>query len=211
MTGKSNVGTLIRDARTAKKLSQEQLASQIDGLSASDVSKAERGEKVLSQTLLRAIAKVVGVTQKSLLEAPAGGTGSTSKTAAKAASKTTTAKAAASKTASKTTSAKTTSAKSSSKPVSKTEAAKTASKAVVSQATAAAKKAVSAKSGEKETLTAAEKKFLDAYRDAKSDDRKIALKVLKDEPLELQEILPLVNSDDGILRVLRDRLQNLMK
>ena len=39
------VGTLIREARTAKKLSQEQLASGIDGLSGSDIGKAERGEK----------------------------------------------------------------------------------------------------------------------------------------------------------------------
>ena len=31
------VGTLIREARTAKKLSQEQLASGIDGLSGSDI------------------------------------------------------------------------------------------------------------------------------------------------------------------------------
>ncbi len=43
------VGTLIREARTAKKLSQEQLAAQVDGLSGSDIGKAERGEKDLSQ------------------------------------------------------------------------------------------------------------------------------------------------------------------
>ena len=42
------VGTLIREARTAKKLSQEQLASGIDGLSGSDIGKAERGEKEVS-------------------------------------------------------------------------------------------------------------------------------------------------------------------
>ena len=64
------VGTLIREARTAKKYSQEQLASEINGLSGSDIGKAERGEKDLSQTHLRAIAKVLGITQKSLLEAP---------------------------------------------------------------------------------------------------------------------------------------------
>lgn len=66
------VGTLIREARTAKKYSQEQLASEINGLSGSDIGKAERGEKDLSQTHLRAIAKVLGITQKSLLEAPKG-------------------------------------------------------------------------------------------------------------------------------------------
>ena len=72
-----NVGTLIREARMAKGLSQEKLASEIEGLTASDISKAERGDKELSQTQLRAVAKVIGVTQKSLLEAPKGGTSST--------------------------------------------------------------------------------------------------------------------------------------
>ena len=73
MAAKNNVGTLIREARTAKKISQEQLASQIDGLSGSDIGKAERGEKELTQTQLKAIAKILGITQKSLLEAPKGG------------------------------------------------------------------------------------------------------------------------------------------
>ena len=43
--------------------------------------KAERGEKELTQAALKAIAKATGVTQKSLLEAPKGGTSSTKKTA----------------------------------------------------------------------------------------------------------------------------------
>ena len=68
-----NVGTLIREARTAKKLSQDQLANGIDGLSGSDIGKAERGEKELTQVQLKAIAKTLGITQKSLLEAPKGG------------------------------------------------------------------------------------------------------------------------------------------
>ena len=51
------VGTLIREARTAKKLSQEQLANGIDGLSGSDIGKAERGEKDLSQAQLRQLRK----------------------------------------------------------------------------------------------------------------------------------------------------------
>ncbi|MCR5664533.1 MAG: helix-turn-helix domain-containing protein [Oscillospiraceae bacterium] len=65
------VGELIKEARTAAKLSQQALAEQIEGLSASDVSKAERGEKELTQAQLKAIAKATGVTQKSLLEAAA--------------------------------------------------------------------------------------------------------------------------------------------
>ena len=63
------VGELIKEARTKAGLSQEKLASMIDGLSAGEVSKAERGEKDLTQAELKAIAKATGVTQKSLLEA----------------------------------------------------------------------------------------------------------------------------------------------
>lgn len=64
------VGVLIKEARTAAGLSQESLARKIDGISATDIGKVERGEKDLTQTQLKAIAKVLGVTQKSLLEAP---------------------------------------------------------------------------------------------------------------------------------------------
>ena len=67
------IGTLIREARTGAGLTQEQLARKISGVSASDISKAERGEKDLSQEQLKAIAKATGVTQKSLLEAAKGG------------------------------------------------------------------------------------------------------------------------------------------
>lgn len=63
------VGELIKEARLNAHLSQEKLASMIDGLSASDLSKAERGEKQLTNVQLKAIAKATGVTQKSLLEA----------------------------------------------------------------------------------------------------------------------------------------------
>ena len=66
------VGALIKEARTAAGLSQEALAKQIKGLSASDISKAERGEKELTNEALKAIAKATGVTQKSLLDAAKG-------------------------------------------------------------------------------------------------------------------------------------------
>lgn len=74
------VGELIKKARTDAGLTQEQLAKKVDGVTASDISKAERGEKELSQAALKQIAKATGVTQSSLLEAAkAGGkTGSTS-------------------------------------------------------------------------------------------------------------------------------------
>jgi len=91
------VGTLIKEARTQADMTQEQLARKISGLSASDISLAERGQKDLTQAQLKQIAKITGVTQASLINAAKGT--SSAKTAAK---KTTTAK--------KTTAAKKTSA-----------------------------------------------------------------------------------------------------
>lgn len=85
------VGDLIKEARTNAGLSQEALAKKIDGLSASDLGKAERGEKELTQAQLKEIAKATGVTQKSLLEAPKGASARKT-TAAKTAEKKTTAK-----------------------------------------------------------------------------------------------------------------------
>ncbi len=73
------VGTLIKEARTGAGLTQEQLAKKVKGLTASDISKAERGEKDLTQEQLKTIAKVTGVTQKSLLDAAKGKTGSSTK------------------------------------------------------------------------------------------------------------------------------------
>jgi len=76
------VGTLIREARTQADLTQEQLARKISGLSASDISMAERGKLDLTQAQLKEIAKITGVTQASLINA-AKGTSSTKKTTAK--------------------------------------------------------------------------------------------------------------------------------
>ena len=66
------VGTLIKEARTEAGLTQEQLARRISGLSAGDISLAERHQKNLTQDQLRQIAKITGVTQTSLLEAARG-------------------------------------------------------------------------------------------------------------------------------------------
>lgn len=66
---KQTVGELIREARTKAGLSQSALAAQLEGLSASELGRAERGEKELTQAQLKAIAKATGVTQKSLLDA----------------------------------------------------------------------------------------------------------------------------------------------
>ena len=70
----NTVGALIREARTAAGLTQEQLAKKVDGVTASDISKAERGEKELTQAQLKLIAKATGVTQASLLNAAKSGT-----------------------------------------------------------------------------------------------------------------------------------------
>ncbi len=66
------VGTLIKEARTQAGMTQEQLARKVKGVSASDISKAERGELELTQAALKEIAKATGVTQKSLLDAAKG-------------------------------------------------------------------------------------------------------------------------------------------
>ena len=63
------VGTLIKEARTGADMTQEQLARRIKGLSAADISLAERGQKDLTQAQLKEIAKVTGVTQASLINA----------------------------------------------------------------------------------------------------------------------------------------------
>lgn len=97
-------GAKIKEARTAAKLTQEQLARELDNVTAADISKAERGEKELSQSVLKQIAKVTGVTQASLLNAE-------KETIAQATAK----KAAAKTSSAKTGSAKTSSAKTSSK------------------------------------------------------------------------------------------------
>ena len=84
----NTVGPLIKEARTKAKLSQEALAGKIEGLSASDLGKAERGEKELSQAVLKQIAKLTGVTQSSLINAAKESTyGPAKKTAASAAKK----------------------------------------------------------------------------------------------------------------------------
>ncbi|MBO6164447.1 MAG: helix-turn-helix domain-containing protein [Lachnospiraceae bacterium] len=62
------LGAKIREARNDAGLTQEQLARKIRSLSASDISKIERGEKEPTQEQIKQIAKATGVTQKSLLD-----------------------------------------------------------------------------------------------------------------------------------------------
>lgn len=69
----SKLGTLIREARVGAGLTQEQLARKAgEGLTASDISKAERGEQTLTIAMLKKIAKATGVTQASLVNAAKG-------------------------------------------------------------------------------------------------------------------------------------------
>ena len=89
MAGKK-VGTLIKEARTQAGMTQEALAKKVKGVSAGDISLAERGEKELPQAALKEIAKATGVTQKSLLDAAKGASGSAKKTTAGSTKKTTT-------------------------------------------------------------------------------------------------------------------------
>ncbi len=76
------VGELLREARTGAGMTQMALAKAAGGVTATEISKAERGEKELSKEQLKAIAKATGVTQKSLLDAPFGPVGASSQQAA---------------------------------------------------------------------------------------------------------------------------------
>lgn len=130
------VGALIKEARTDAGFTQEELARKLAGVSASDISKAERGELELSQANLKKIAKACGVTQASLINAAKGTT----------TKKTTSGKKTEKKTEKKTTTKKTSTAKKTSMQV-----------------------------------TATERKLVEAYREATSDNKKRAMKVLKDQ------------------------------
>ena len=100
------VGTLIKEARTEAGLTQEQLARKVKGVSASDISKAERGELDLTQAALKEIAKATGVTQASLINAAKGSssakkTSSSSKKTSSSSSKKTSSSSSSSKTSMK--------------------------------------------------------------------------------------------------------------
>ena len=64
------VSTVIKEARTAAGLTQEQLARKVAGVTATELGKVERGEADFTQAKLKAVAKALGVTQATLLNAP---------------------------------------------------------------------------------------------------------------------------------------------
>lgn len=177
-TNTNKVGTLIKEARAKAGLSQEKLAGLIDGLSASDVGKAERGEKDLTQDQLKAIAKATGVTQKSLLEAAAEKTtGSTSgKTTGKTTSSSTSGK-----TTGKTTSS--TAGKTTGKTASSSTSGKTTSSSSSGKTTS------SSSSGTSIKVTATEKKLVELYREADSATKKKVMSILKGEPVDGSDLL----------------------
>lgn len=151
----NKVGKLIKEARTEAGLTQEQLAKKVKNTSASDISKAERGELKLSQEALKQIAKATGVTQKSLIDAAASSSYKSSSSSSSTTKKTT-------GTTKKTTSStkKTTS---------------TAKKSSTSTKSGSSKSSSSSSM----KLTAAEKKLVEYYRDADSDTKKKAVELLK--------------------------------
>ena len=61
-------GASIKEARTSAGLSQKALAEKVEGLSASSLGKAERGEKELTPEQLTAIAEATGVAPETLME-----------------------------------------------------------------------------------------------------------------------------------------------
>ena len=201
------VGVLVKEARTAAKLTQEKLAKAAgEGLSAADIGKCERGEADLTTAQLKKIAVACGVTQTSLVNAPknlkaaatpktetktaaAKKPASTTATAKKTESKTTAAKkpetktTAAKKPASTTAAAKKTESKAAAakKPETKTTAAKKPAGTTATAKKTEAKAAVPAGANTSMKVTATEKKLIEAYREAPADLKKAALKVLKGE------------------------------
>lgn len=169
MAVKNTVGPLIKEARTKAKLTQEQLASKIDGLTASDVGKAERGEKMLTQDILKQIAKTTGVTQKSLLDAARESGGAAQAAGTSAASS-------AGKTSGKISSSGKTSQSG------KTTTGKTSS----TGKTASTGKTTGKASME---LTSTERKLVELYRSADSDKKKVVMSLLKGETQTTNEIL----------------------
>ena len=62
-----NSGALIREARLSAGMTQVELANAVEGISASTISKAERGVRELKPEQLQKIADATGVTYESLL------------------------------------------------------------------------------------------------------------------------------------------------
>ena len=211
------VGVLIKEARTAAKLSQEKLAGLAgENLTAALISKCERGEADLTNAQLKKIAVACGVTQSSLLNAPKNMAEKSSVAGASSAKapekKTSAAKTAAAKTAPKSTGKKTSAAKPAAAKSAgqKNSSAKPATAKTTEKKPSAAKSSASAGSAAV-SLTAAEKKLLEAYREATADQKKIALKVLKGEYGEtVTSLLNATSSSSGLTEGLSNVVGDLL-
>ncbi len=209
------IGTVIKEARTAAGLTQEQLARKVAGVTASELAKVERGEADFAQAELKALAKPLGVTQASLLNAPKN---ISAKPAAKpaASAKAGSAKTAAAKTSSakttsaKTSSAKTTSAKTSSAKTStaKTSSAKTSSAKTAAKTTAAKTPKTPANANSTMKVTATERKLIEYYRTASADAKKAGTKVLKGECGK--DILDSINSKNSAMNSVGDAVTDFI-
>ena len=180
----NKVGNLIKKARTEAGLTQEQLAKKVKNTSASDISKAERGELKLSQEALKQIAKATGVTQKSLLDAAVSSSykniSTSGEKTSESSTKSSTKKTSSTKSdssAKKTSTKSDSSAKSSSTKKSSTSTKKTSTK--------------SSSSGSSMKVSSTERKLVELYRAADSSVKKKAMEILKEnEPVsELQDTL----------------------
>ena len=176
----NTVGSLIKKARTGAGLTQEQLASKITGLSASDISRAERGELIPTQEQLKTIAKVTGVTQKSLLDAAkesksesssSGTSGSTGGKKPSAGTSTASGKkpAGSTSTGSGKKPAGSTSTGSGKKPAGSTSTGTNSSKTM--------------------EVTATERKLVELYRKASTDEKKTVMSILKGEKDTTNEMI----------------------
>ena len=65
----AEIGMKIKEARTAAGMSQAKLAEAVEGVTASGISKAERGLKELTPEQLRAIAEATGVAPETFMAA----------------------------------------------------------------------------------------------------------------------------------------------
>ena len=167
------IGTIIKEARTKKGITQAQLADAVDGLSAADIGKIERGEKIPTAAQVKQMAKPLGVTQISLVNA------------LPASAKTGSAKTTASKTG---TAAKTGTAKAS---AAKKPAAKTSGKTGTAKKTSS-----SSASGTSVKLTATEKNLVEAYRGANSSTKNAALNLLSGK-MGLEDITSILIAAKG--------------
>ena len=172
---KKYVGDLVKEARTAAKLTQDALAKKVKGTTAADIGKIERNELKPTQDQLKAIAKATGVTQKSLLDADVKSTAKA--VSAAPAKKTTTAAKKTTSSAKKTTTSKKTSS--------------TAKK------TTTAKKTGSSAASDK--LTATEKKVIDLYRAADDKTKKAAVALLKGEKTDAASVIESILNNKKIM------------